>query len=143
MNPVTASKLIYGCDDIVCDFVASAFPHIHNFDGCIGLGVDKGGVIAAGVVIELKTSFDAHVTVFSVRPDVWTRQTVEEVFAYLFDHLGVARITCLSSKKNKRSRKTIEGLGFRHEGTLKKGLDGNRDAIVYGMTREQCRWIKR
>lgn len=143
MNPATASRVIYGYDKIVCDFVASAFPHIQSFDGCIGLGIAKDNRILAGVVIELKTPFDAHVSVFSIRPDVWTRQTVQEVFSYLFDHLGVARITCLTAKKNKRSRKTIEGLGFRHEGTLKKGLDGNRDAIVYGMTEEQCRWIKR
>ena len=143
MSPVTASRVVYGHDRIVCDFVASAFPHVQSFEGCIGLGIDKDGAIAAGVVIELKSPFDAHVSVFSVRPDAWTRQTVEEVFSYLFDHLGVARVTCLTSKKNKRSRKTIEGLGFRHEGTLKKGLDGNRDAIVYGMVREDCRWIKR
>lgn len=138
-----ASRIIYGRDDIVCDFVASAFPHIESFGGCIGLGVAKGNRILAGVVIELKTPFDAHVSIYSIRPDVWTRRVIEEVFSYLFDHLGMVRVTCLTSKKNKRSRKIIRGLGFRHEGTLKKGLDGIRDAIVYGMTREQCRWIKR
>lgn len=136
-----SSKVPSGHNNVVCNFVASAFDHIDHFDNCIGIGIDQDGQLKAGVVIELKAPFDAYVTVFSLSPKVWTRQTIKGVFEYLFNHLGVSRITCETAKNNKRSRKIIKGLGFRHEGTKKKGLDGKRDAIVYGMTDDECRWI--
>lgn len=92
-------QLIYGADEAVCDFVAAAFGHVNRFDNCIGLAVDRNGELVAGVVIELKTAFDAYVTVFSTSPKVWTRRIVSEIFGYLFGHLGVARITCETDKK--------------------------------------------
>ncbi len=137
-----ASSLVFGQDRIVCNFVASAFDHIDRFDDCIGIGIDKDGTLVAGVVIELKTPFDAYATVFSTTPRAWSKEIIAGLFQYLFTHLGVSRITCEAAKGNKRSRRIIEGLGFRHEGTKKKGLDGKRNAIIYGMTDDECQWIK-
>jgi len=135
--------IVLGQDEIVCDFVASGFPHIDSFPShCIGIGVDRGGYLEGGVVIELKTDFDAYVTVYAPIGKIWSRKIVEQVFGFIFKGLGVVRITAEAAKGNKRSRRLIAGLGFRQEGCKRKGYDGKQDKIIYGMTKEECRWIK-
>jgi hypothetical protein len=36
----------------------------------------------------------------------------------------------------------VRKLGAVYEGFLRHGLDGDRDALVFGMLREDCRWLK-
>ena len=63
------------------------------------------------------------------------------VCAYPFVQLDCQRATVIVRKKNKRSRKFVEWLGFRQEGCCRRGFKDD-DAIIYGLLREECRWIK-
>lgn len=69
-------------------------------------------------------------------------QTLRALFSYPFEQLGCVRMTAIAAKSNTRSRKLIEGLGFKREGSHPRAIDGKEDAISYGLLKEHCRWIK-
>ena len=73
----------------------------------------------------------------------WLSRTALSVFfSYPFEELGLRRITTLVEKKNRRARKLNEGLGFVREGCLRKGARNGDNLIVYGMLKDECRWLK-
>jgi RimJ/RimL family protein N-acetyltransferase len=75
--------------------------------------------------------------------DGWiTRRGLHIAFEYPFCQLKCSRITTMAAKSNKRARALNERLGFRLEGTLRGGVAAGRDAVIYGMTREECVWIR-
>jgi hypothetical protein len=42
---------------------------------------------------------------------------------------------------NQRSIDFCEGLGWRYEGILRAYLAEDEDCLIYGMLREECRWL--
>lgn len=73
-------------------------------------------------------------------PGWLTRTHLREFFAYPFLQLGCRRVTGIVHRKNKHARKINERLGFKLEGVCRHGFE-NGDACVYGLTREDCKWI--
>lgn len=73
----------------------------------------------------------------------WLSRTALAVFfSYPFQELGLRRVTALVAKKNKKSRKLCEDLGFSQEGRLRQAAVNGDDLIVYGLLRKDCRWLK-
>ena len=134
--------LVFGQDRMVCEYVAAGLGLGDRWSGCIGIGVDLGGTIRAGVVIERLTWFDCAMTVFSETPRAASPAAFREVFRFVFDVLAAKRVTFEIHPKNKRSRKLAEGLGARLEGKKRRGLDGYRNALVYGLLPEECRFYE-
>lgn len=71
-----------------------------------------------------------------------TPLNVQAIFLYPFVTLKCWRMTVFASKDNKISRRFIQKLGFKLEGNVRKGMPDGKDAIMYGMLKEECRWIK-
>jgi len=73
-----------------------------------------------------------------------TRPILRDLFHYPFIVCGVVRLTTNARKGNEKSVKLTSRLGFEIEGELRRYF-GDRDedaAIVFGMLKEECRWIK-
>lgn len=71
-----------------------------------------------------------------------TPPAIRMLLWYPFHVLKTRRLTTITARKNKRARRFDEGIGFRLEGTIRKGYDGKDDAMVYGMLREEAwRWL--
>jgi RimJ/RimL family protein N-acetyltransferase len=68
------------------------------------------------------------------------RQILFAAFDYPFNQLGVRRITGLVPGKNMQARGFDEHIGFRLEGVMRNALKDD-DILVYGMLREECRWL--
>lgn len=64
-----------------------------------------------------------------------TRQTVTTLLLYPFGQLKCRRVTALVLKSNKRSRKLVEGLGFKLEGKLRDAGKNLEPMLVFGLTR--------
>ena len=72
-----------------------------------------------------------------------TKENIRSLGVWIFDQLGCDRMTTLTEKHNKRSRKFQEGVGFKHEGKLKKAMH-NDDLIVYGLLKEDHEtWLRK
>ena len=71
----------------------------------------------------------------------WISRTfMKASFAYPFKQLGLSRVT---GRVDAHDTKTIDidkRLGFRVEGRLRNAL-GDRDIVIVGMLRQECRWI--
>lgn len=137
--------IVWGIDDRVRDFVSARFPHVAaagGFQDGYAAGFVEGGVLVGGVVLTHVTTFDGHVSIVLDSPRVLTPGALDALFSVPFRRLGLKRLTILTDPRNKRVRRLAEGLGWTLEGKMRCGLDGERDALVYGMLASECRWIK-
>lgn len=75
-------------------------------------------------------------TAMAFRPHVCTA-----VFTYVFTQLQCTRLTAITTKRNTRTRAFLEALGFRLEGNIRRAYDGKRDALIYGLLAEDCRFL--
>lgn len=78
----------------------------------------------------------ASETAMAFRPGI-----CKAVFTYVFVQLGCVRLTAITTKRNVRTRRFLERLGFRLEGCVKRAYDGKRDALIYGLLPEDCRYL--
>jgi RimJ/RimL family protein N-acetyltransferase len=104
------------------------------------LGVIRRGKIVGAVLLTTFRSGDAEIA--CVGDKGWlSRGDVRGLFKFFFADLGLRRVSSVVSRKNKVSRVFCERLGFKMEGVKAAGMADGRDAILYGMTRNACRWI--
>lgn len=74
-----------------------------------------------------------------------TRKLLRTVADYVFGDLGLPRISsyCVVGKTDNAGEFLLR-LGFKHEGTVRKGIKlGNDyfDIKLFGMLKEECRWL--
>lgn len=141
------ARLIYGHDRVVAEFVASK---IQGFDGqldkndyvAIGVINDNRELIAGVIYNEYRPPVDIRENFASVCPTWASKYTLKHLFAFPFIHLGVRRMTGIIGANNQRSIDLTERLGFKLEGRARKAMDDGEDALIYGMLKEECPWIK-
>jgi RimJ/RimL family protein N-acetyltransferase len=71
-----------------------------------------------------------------------TPQTLRAFFAYPFLQLSCIRVTATISRANKKALDLNRRLGFQIEGCIRDGFGLGKDALIMGMKRHECRWIK-
>lgn len=81
---------------------------------------------------------------FASKSPRWaSKENIRALGVWVFDDLNCDRMTTLTQKKNRRSRKFQEGVGFKHEGNLRKASDDG-DIIVYGLTKhDHKQWLRK
>jgi len=85
------------------------------------------------------TEFDCEL--FMAGEPGWvSRRFCRAVFGYPFTQLGKMRVTGRVDAADTKTLDIDKRLGFKVEGRLRNAL-GDRDIIVVGMLRAECRWI--
>jgi RimJ/RimL family protein N-acetyltransferase len=140
-SPVIVGSILIGADEMVSAMVAARIPHV-SFDRYTALGVVRRGALIGGAVYHNYVGHDIQVSIAFDSPGWALPGTLRALFDYPFNQLGCRRMTAMVGRRNKRSRKICEGLGFKLEGVHLKGLDGEQDVFSYGLLKEHCRWIK-
>ena len=145
-EPYIVRSILYGADELVTEFVRVRIPHMAaigvSFGPCTAMGVIRRGVLVGGVVWHNYRKHDIEMSAAFDTPAWCLPQTMRDLWAYPFTQLGVVRVTTITGRKNKRARSANVRQGFKLEGVARRALDGRQDAIVYGMLREECKWIK-
>jgi RimJ/RimL family protein N-acetyltransferase len=73
---------------------------------------------------------------------VWlNRNTIKVFFRYPFIQMGCRRVTVLCRDSNEKARNFVQRLGFVEEGTLRQYFEDGADCIVYGLLKEECRYL--
>ena len=67
---------------------------------------------------------------------------IKVVFGYAFQLANLRRLTALIEIENHESMRLVERLGFKREGTLRHAADNGNDLHVYGMLKEECKWVR-
>jgi RimJ/RimL family protein N-acetyltransferase len=134
--------VIYGQDARVCDWVAPQVDETTFNDGAIGIGLEQDGELIAGVVFNQYTGPGISMHVAAIPGKRWmTRDYLFRTFAYPFIQLNCFRITGLVRTDNLDAQRFNEHLGFKREGLLRRACEDGTDMIVYGMLKEECRWL--
>lgn len=109
----------------------------------VTIGLIKDNKLVAGLIYYDYTGTSISVHIGGHPNKRWlTKELLKVMFHYPFIQLGVNRITGYVAAKNKDAIKFDEKLGFVREGVLRKATKDD-DLIVYGMLREECRWINK
>ena len=139
--------ILAGESERVASYVASRIRHQEAFiTGYEALGaIDSDGRLIGGFVYsELRMCpGGGSIAVCAAGERGWLSRGNLKVFLgeYPFGQLKVHRIQATVAKSNRRARNVIERLGFKNEGTLRGGLGVGKDAIVYGLLREESLWL--
>lgn len=134
-------QFLYGRDAEVIDWVGARVDE-DDFGPAVGLGVYEDGKIIAGVVYNLYNGPSLCMHVAADPGKKWlTKQFLFNFFAYPFIQLGCNRVTGLVRVDNIEARRFDEHLGFVQEGVIRRGASDGTDMILYGMLKEECRWL--
>lgn len=102
----------------------------------------RDGHVCGAVVYTWPSGNGCMVSVASDGTGRWFNRTfLRAAFAYPFIQMKYARISGLVRVDNYAAQRFDEHLGFKREGLLRKGDDDGTDLILYGMLKEECRWI--
>lgn len=107
---------------------------------CLGLANPLGGLIA-GVIYENYTGIDIRMHVAAEGRRWLTKHFLGECFRYPFVQLGCSRVTGLVPSRNEAAAQFDKHLGFVYEGRLRRMLPDGDDLLVFGMLKDECRWL--
>jgi RimJ/RimL family protein N-acetyltransferase len=114
---------------------------IDDFGECATFAVLDDRQLIAGIVFNNYRGHDIEVTMTSISPRWCTRSIMRTVFSYPFHQIGCKRITASVEDTNQPVRAFLCHLGFRQEGVMRQAYRTGRDAVIFGMLRDECRWL--
>jgi RimJ/RimL family protein N-acetyltransferase len=132
-------RLIYGYDRELAFWVGDRLG-VKDFGPCRSIGVGLNGEIIAAVVYHNCRGNGLEMSIASTSPKWATRKTLFHLFAYPFITQGCDRVTALVDADDHDVQTFDERLGFVREGLLRKAHP-NGDAVIYGMLRDECKWV--
>lgn len=100
---------------------------------------DAHGELAGVLACEFKNGFDVHFSCAIADQQCMSRRLLQVIFKTLFTK--AVRITALVSPFNERAIRQMHRLGFVYEGFVRLGVEGTRDALLFGMLRSDCRFL--
>lgn len=134
--------VVYGQDQRVIEWVGDRVDEDEFGFGAIGLGLEEDGELIAGVVFNMYTGPSISMHVAAVPGKRWmTKDFLWRSFAYPFLQLKCNRVTGLVRVDNLDAQRFDEHLGFKREGLIRRACTDGTDMILYGMIREECRWL--
>lgn len=106
------------------------------------IGVINGDEILAVTVWDNFSSYNCTMSIASDGGKRWmSREFLFRSFAYPFIQLDLRRATVVVAEGNDESLRLGLHLGFTVECERVRRFFGDKDAIMMGMLREECRWI--
>lgn len=105
------------------------------------IGFIKDGSLVGGVTYSSYSGREIWAAIWVDDRSVWSRKNLKTMFSYPFEECGVVSIRTIAAVTNTASMKMTEQLGFVREGLYRKYFPNDVDAQVWGMLREECKWI--
>jgi hypothetical protein len=102
--------------------------------------VREDGQVLGVLIGEFTTWFEVHITSAIDDPKFMTRRLLRAIFTTCFSQ--AVRVTAMCRPDNDASIRAIRHLGFLYEGYCRLGIEGKWDALVFGMLKHECRWIR-
>jgi RimJ/RimL family protein N-acetyltransferase len=114
-----------------------------GFELPVGFGIIKKSELVGAVVFDnyrpnLKSMC---VSIVLTSKYALTKNRLNELFSYPFNQHSCKRLICMIEKNNTSSINLATQLGFVHEGTLRQASLNNNDLLVFGMLRNECKWL--
>lgn len=140
------TRLAFGIEEHIGQYLSAKFPELMTHGEYVphrAVGfVDDEGLLIGGVGLCFENAWDAQLSIHLDNPACLSRGILKQLFTICFDEFRLVRLSCHVKKSNKKARKFVERLNFKLEGVKKRGFDGKRDACIYGLTRDECIWLR-
>lgn len=130
-----------GHKEAVGEWVRRRMHGVSRWQNYEAIGVGLGPRLIAGVVFTEFDGINCQMSVAASSPRWLTPPILKTMFHYPLVQLGARRVYSLALAEATSVRDFMTRLGFTHEGTLREAFDLG-DAVVYGMLRRECRWIR-
>lgn len=139
--------IIPGRDEPIARWVMSRIRDETDAEGFYALPywtlgfANAAGVIQGGVIYHTHrgTTLEAMA---AGEPGWLTPARARAMFDHGFNALASDILVVHAAKCNRRSRRFIARLGFTERGSVPRALNG-KDAVIYSMHRDECRWLER
>ena len=147
---IEATRIVVGRDAAVAEWVRLRLdnPPIDDWGPCVAIGIAIGGELVAGVVYNNLRWPSIEASIASTSPRWCSRRNLAAIFFYPFRQLACRRLGAMTGVTNQPARAFLCRLGFRDEGCCRQALKPSAanpagDAVIYGMTPAECRWLPR
>ena len=97
------------------------------------------GELQGVLACEFKTWFDVYFTCAIVDPRCLSRRLLRSIFRTLF--MQAVRITAEVDPAAEATIDQMRRMGFVYEGFKRLGVEGHRDCLMFGMLRDDCRFL--
>jgi len=138
-------RLVWTCDEAGAAFMLQHtgvrfFPEsMQGDDWLCCTAVNAKGKVVGVLACEFKNAFDVHFSCAITDPKLMSERLLETIFKTLFSR--ARRITALIDSTNEHAEVQARRMGFIYEGFLRRGFDGERDALLFGMLPEDCKYL--
>lgn len=114
-----------------------------EFFGYRCLGVRRDGEWKAAILCDRFSKIECQMHIYAEPGFMWASpELCRTAFAFPFILLDRRRITVETPVTHPRMIRINRKLGFIEEGVKRCAADDGSDAIIFGMLREECKWIK-
>jgi RimJ/RimL family protein N-acetyltransferase len=100
---------------------------------------DRLGRLTGAII--LNDYAERNIELTFVGPGLLKAGVCRELAVYCFDTLKCNRVTVRTRSRNRFIRGLIKKMGARQEGVLRRWFTDD-DAVIYGLLREECRYLK-
>jgi len=100
---------------------------------------NDAGHITGIFAIEFPFWFEGRVTVLVLDPRCMSRRVLRAIYTAAFTH--AKRLTAEVEPDNRKALRQVQRMGFVYEGYRRLELEGTRDTLVYGMLRDDCKYL--
>lgn len=98
--------------------------------------------LLAVVLYSGKDEQNIMMSIASSTPKWCTRKALKVMFGFPFIQLNLNRVTAYIRESNEPSISLVKRLGARLEGELGNYYESGESAMIYGITKNDCRWIR-
>ncbi len=134
-------RLIRGWDAAVARWVGDRLD-IKEFGPFYrAVGIANDCELIGGVVYNNYRHPNIEMTIATATPRWCSRSILRILFWYPFNTFDCRRVTAVTESTNQPARAFLCRLGFHEEGTMRRAFPSGADAAIYGMLREECRWL--
>lgn len=138
-------SILAGQKEKVGKFILDQIPDISTLPGGFeAVGITRNGRLVGGCLYTnyVPCKGGGDVQLWAAGHGWVSRRVIRSLVGYPFRQLGCHRVTVIIAKKNKASRRLVEGIGFKLEGTARHGIRPGVDACLYGYLKHEFeeRW---
>lgn len=136
------TRIVYGEDERLARWSETRIAMSNFTEDAKAIGVERDGEIVGAFIF---TNFGPTGCFMNVASDgswKWlSRSFLVHAFAYPFVQLNYRRVSAVVSELNEPSLRFVQRLGARYEGRMRCAAPGGEDYLMFGMLREECRWL--
>lgn len=136
-----SSAYVYDRQAELVTWAEARIPFCSFRDDARAIGLEMDGSIAAVVVYDTFSTTNCFVHIASARRKWFSPQFATVAMAFPFLQCGHRRVSCIVSERNRLSLRLTRLFGWTQEGVLRSAGPEGEDVLLFGMLREECRWL--